>query len=57
MNALHRLMPVFVLLALLVSCGGEQGTEPLLEAHSMAEALELAAENNSFIVIEFWLDG
>jgi hypothetical protein len=42
---------------LLLSCGGEQQEEAFFEAHSMEEALALAAENNSAVVIEFWLDG
>jgi hypothetical protein len=50
-------MPVLFVLAFLLSCGGEQQEKAMLEAQSMDEALELAAENSSFIVIEFWMDG
>lgn len=57
MRVLYRLVFVVVILASMVSCGGEQAAEGMLEAHSMDEAVALAAQNNSFIVIEFWLDG
>lgn len=57
MKALLRLLPAFFAIALLISCGGEQQESAIIEARSMEEALSLAAENNSFVVIEFWMDG
>jgi hypothetical protein len=57
MKALLRLLPVFFAIAILISCGGEQQESAIIEARSMEEALSLAAENNSFVVIEFWMDG
>ena len=57
MKPLCRLIPVLFVVAILLSCGGEQQQEALLEAHSMDEALALAAENDSYVVIEFWVDG
>ena len=57
MKPLCRLVPILFVLAFLFSCGGEQQEDVILEAHSMDEALALAAENNSVIVIEFWIDG
>jgi hypothetical protein len=57
MKPLCRLMPVFLFLAFLISCGSEQQEGVVVEARSMEEALSLATENNSFVVIEFWMDG
>jgi hypothetical protein len=57
MKALHRLIPLLVVLILLASCAGERQEGAVLEAHSMEDALTLAADNNAFIVIEFWMDG
>jgi hypothetical protein len=56
MKTLCRAMPLLFALALLVSCGGEEQVG-IVEARSMEDALALAAENSSFVVIEFWLDG
>ena len=57
MKALHRLIPLLVVLVLLASCAGERQEGAVLEAHSMEDALTLAADNNAFIIIEFWMDG
>jgi hypothetical protein len=57
MKSFCRFLPVFALLALLLSCGGEQQESAVVEAGSLEEALSLAAENSSFVVVEFWMDG
>ena len=57
MKTIPRLIPVLAVLILLASCAGERRENVFFEAQSMEEALALAAENNSFIVIEFWMDG
>ena len=57
MKSFCRFLPVFALVALLLSCGGEQQESAVVEAGSLEEALSLAAENSSFVVVEFWMDG
>lgn len=57
MKTLLRLLPIFFAIALLTSCGGERQEGAIVEAQSMEEALSLARQNNSFVVIEFWMDG
>lgn len=57
MRTLFRLMPMILVLAAILSCGGEQQESAIIEAHSMDEALALAAQHNSVIAIEFWIDG
>jgi hypothetical protein len=56
MTKLCRVVPVLLALAFLVSCGSET-EKGIVEAQSMEEALSLAARDNSFVVIEFWMDG
>ncbi len=56
MKALRRVMPILLVLAFLVSCGAER-QDGVVEAGSLDEALALAAERNSFVVIEFWMPG
>jgi hypothetical protein len=57
MKSLFRFLPVLTFLALLLSCGGEQRQSVVVEARSMEEALSLARDAGSFIVVEFWMDG
>ena len=57
MKSLFRFLPVLTLLAIIVSCGGEQRESIVVEASSMEDALSLAAKTNTFIVVEFWTDG
>jgi hypothetical protein len=56
MRSFCRLIPVIIVLALLLSCG-ESRRDVVVEADSLEEALSLAAENNSLVVVEFWMDG
>ena len=57
MKSLFTFLPVLTLLAIIVSCGGEQRESIVVEASSMEDALSLAAKTNTFIVVEFWMDG
>jgi hypothetical protein len=56
MKTLGRVMPVLLALAFLVSCGAER-QDGVVEAGSLDEALALAADAKSFVVIEFWMPG
>jgi hypothetical protein len=56
MKSTCRLALILFVAAILLSCGAEQQDAGALEAHAMEEALAMAADNNSAIVIEFWID-